>query len=356
MKRLLNKKSVRGIAAIVLFASFIALTAFSGKAGAATFILEGNVLRVGVSNTGGLIDDAKTVGIDYDKNGTAAWTTYDFLTPGSPFEFYSIGVDDIWDEAGYSSGDAFGATTTNTSSGSALAALTTGSFNGLDITQVLTFLNDSGVIDFTITLTNSSETIMTNLAYARGLDPDQDVYAGGGYSTNNDIPRSDLVTATATVTNWTIGIRDSVGGGVPSVDSGWDQNPYNLFIPHNDGNGDYTINMTWQRASLATGESWVIKFQYIIDDTLAGVVDPFTITTSNLPSGDVGKPYSTILLATGGEPPYTWSDDGNLPPAARSLSESGDRRDIRDPPCDNRPDNIRGYGKGLCRQHRLSHI
>lgn len=315
MKRLLNKKSVKGIAAIVLFASFIALTAFSGMADAATFILEGNVLRVGVSNTGGLIDDGFTVGIDYDKDGTAAWTTYDFLKPGSPFEFYSIGVDDLWDTTGYSnrSSDAFGATSTNTSSGSALAALTTGSFNGLDITQVMTFLMDSGVIDFTVTLTNSSEITMTNLVYARGLDPDQDVYAGGSTFTTNDIPLPNLVTASAATTNWTIGIKDVSGGGVPSVDSGWDQNPYSLFIPHNDGNGDYTINMAWQRASLGPGESWVIKFQYIIDDTKAGVVDPLTITTPNLPSGDVGKPYSTVLAATGGMPPYTWSDDGNLP-------------------------------------------
>ncbi len=325
MKRLLNTKSLRGIAAIVLFASFIALTAFSGTAGAATFILEGNVLRVGVSNTGGLIDDNFTVGIDYDKTGAKAWTTFDFLKPGSPFEFYSIGVDNLYYAAGYSSGDAFGATTTNTSSGSALAALTTGSFNGLDITQVMTFLKDSGVIDFTITLTNSSEITMTNLAYARGMDPDQDNFSeGSGAGTTNDIPLSNLVTATAPTTNWTIGIRDVSGGGVPSVDSGWDKNPYNLFVPHNDGNGDYTINMAWQRASLAPGESWVIRFQYIIDDTLGGVVDPLTITTPNLPSGDVGKPYSTMLAATGGMPPYTWSDDGNLPPGLYLNTGTGE--------------------------------
>ena len=236
-----------------------------------------------------------------------------FFKPGSPFEFYSIGVNDSWDAAGYSSGNAFGATSRTQAPG-ALAALTTGSFNGHDITPVMTFLNVSAVIDVTITLTNSTTTTMTNLVYARGLDPDQDVYAGGSTFTTNDIPLPNLVTGSAATTNWTIGIKDVSGGGVPSVDSGWDQNPYNLFIPHNDGNGDYTINMAWQRASLAPGESWVIKFQYIIDDTKAGVVDPLTITTPNLPSGDVGKPYSTVLAATGGMPPYTWSDDGNMPP------------------------------------------
>ena len=80
MKRLQHKESVRGITAAIFFAFFIVLTALSGGAGAATFILEGNVLRVGVSNTGGLIDDGFTVGIDYDKDGTT-WTTYDFSNP-----------------------------------------------------------------------------------------------------------------------------------------------------------------------------------------------------------------------------------------------------------------------------------
>ena len=35
----------------------------------------------------------------------------------------------------------------------------------------------------------------------------------------------------------------------------------------------------------------------------------FQITTTTLPEGEVGVPYSaTTLTATGGTPPYTWSD------------------------------------------------
>ena len=85
MKRQPNKRPERGMAAGSFLAFFIFLTVLSGRASAATFILEGNVLRVGVSNTGGLIDDGFTVGIDYDKDGTATWTTYHFLQPRSPF-------------------------------------------------------------------------------------------------------------------------------------------------------------------------------------------------------------------------------------------------------------------------------
>jgi len=36
-------------------------------------ILAGNYLRVGVNNSGGLIDSAFTVGINYDSTGTGTW-------------------------------------------------------------------------------------------------------------------------------------------------------------------------------------------------------------------------------------------------------------------------------------------
>jgi hypothetical protein len=47
------------------------------------------------------------------------------------------------------------------------------------------------------------------------------------------------------------------------------------------------------------------------------------ITTSTLPAGSVGAPYSQTLAATGGTPPYTWSiASGNLP-AGLTLGGSG---------------------------------
>ncbi|MCI0636065.1 MAG: putative Ig domain-containing protein, partial [Actinobacteria bacterium] len=44
-------------------------------------------------------------------------------------------------------------------------------------------------------------------------------------------------------------------------------------------------------------------------------VPPPEITTTTLPDGQVGVPYSHTLAATGGTPPYAWSvDAGSLPP------------------------------------------
>src|SRR5580704_6660532 len=49
---------------------------------------------------------------------------------------------------------------------------------------------------------------------------------------------------------------------------------------------------------------------------------PLTITTTQLPNGQLNLPYNASLSATGGSPPYTWSVGGGLPPGL-SLSPAG---------------------------------
>src|SRR3989339_500064 len=126
-------------------------------------ILEGNFLRVGVGNGGGLIDDAFTVGIDYDKTGTSAWTTYDVLKPGTPFQFNSIGVNGSWAASGYNNGNHFSATTTDTSAGTTLSTLTTGNYAGINYSQSLYFDKTSGVIHFTVNLANNTIDTLANV-------------------------------------------------------------------------------------------------------------------------------------------------------------------------------------------------
>ncbi len=51
---------------------------------------------------------------------------------------------------------------------------------------------------------------------------------------------------------------------------------------------------------------------------------PLTITTTSLPMGHVGQPYSATLAATGGNPPYTWGEfGGGRLPRGLSFSSGG---------------------------------
>jgi len=111
------------------------------------------------------------------------------------------------------------------------------------------------------------------VVYARGLDPDQDVYAGGLYNTNNTIASGDLVYASAPITDWTIGIySNSSYDHVPTISYYWPfADPYSLLTPRDDGNGDYSINMAFDIGTLAPGASADIAFQYRIADTSGGV-------------------------------------------------------------------------------------
>lgn len=51
---------------------------------------------------------------------------------------------------------------------------------------------------------------------------------------------------------------------------------------------------------------------------------PLTITTSSLPLGQIGEPYSAPLTADGGDPPYTWKiESGHLPKGLKLSKSTG---------------------------------
>src|SRR5215469_1908592 len=52
------------------------------------------------------------------------------------------------------------------------------------------------------------------------------------------------------------------------------------------------------------------------------ITAPLTITTTSLPNGTVNTAYSATLSATGGVPPYTWTESGALPPGL-ALGSNG---------------------------------
>ncbi|MGB2635563.1 MAG: putative Ig domain-containing protein [Candidatus Acidiferrum sp.] len=57
--------------------------------------------------------------------------------------------------------------------------------------------------------------------------------------------------------------------------------------------------------------------------TVTAAVTPVTISTSSVPSGQVGTAYSTTLAASGGTTPYTWNVSSGALPGGVTLSTGG---------------------------------
>ncbi len=231
----------------------------AGSLQAASFVLTGTQMTVGVDESGGLIDASFTAGI------IPAWRpAVDYLRPGSPFQFYSIGVDGQWNTAGYAPGNVFSASTANTSAGPTLSATTTGTFGSLSFTQLLWFGINDTTIRYEITFENTGPLTLTDVVYAVGLDPDQEEFIlSGVFDTLNSIPDGNTVIATgANFGDWIRIFSNDPLAHVPSVDINWDTDPYNLLVPHNDGDGDNTINMAFRIGDMAPGQ--VVTFGYEI--------------------------------------------------------------------------------------------
>jgi hypothetical protein len=194
----------------------------------------------------------------------------DFTLPGTPWEFFAIGVGGTSAAAGVMGGETntFNLVTTDYSTATFMHAQSTnGAFTvggaNLIYTQNVFFDINSSTINFSVDILNAGSTAISNVVYARGLDPDQDVQLFGSFVTNNSIGAG-TVTAVGPLTNLYITIKDLTGGGVSAISSGWSTDPYFLLTGPNDGNGDYTINMAWDIGTLDAGRSYEIDFQYQI--------------------------------------------------------------------------------------------
>ena len=239
-----------------------------GLGRAATFDMAGPYLNVGMSNTGGLIDDHYNVGLQFDPTGTGNFTNApDILTGGTPFEFYAVAINGV-DEGpnGFTFQPNTNYAMTTTSAGP-LFASTAGVVGGLAISTQTAVVSGKEVL-FNVDFINFSGAPM-NVQYARGLDAKPD-YELGSSSTVNSISAG-MVTALGPLTGVAISIVDLSGGGVPTIQAptsggyGWATSLATLSIPMKAGNygdSDSSINMYWNLGTIPNLASKDISFAY----------------------------------------------------------------------------------------------
>ncbi|MHA6718118.1 autotransporter-associated beta strand repeat-containing protein [Sphingomonas sp. RS6] len=253
---------------------------------AQSVVLDGDYIKIGVNGTTGTLGfgGSTTPGILYDGTGTATFNpSYDYLTPGSPFEGFVVNVGGTL-LANNNAGTQ--ATTTGTLtnySGIAYAGTTfdnravwEGSYGSLfSITNDYYFNDASQQVSIRTTITALSD--LTGIAFSRQLDPDAVAASGDSSVTNNirgsgDVAATDLVYAEALVSKYVIGLYTGSSYTHNAAITGWTRDTASYLSGTDVGYGDNTIGLGFSIGDLLTGESAVIDYAYIFGTDISKAI------------------------------------------------------------------------------------
>lgn len=321
--------SIAALAAAVLFAGPAA------AAPAGSEILAGDYLKIGLNNKGTLgVGGTVSPGVLYDGTGTGTFNpAYDYLTPGSPFEGFTISG---------TGASAFTYTNNNSSLGSAAISGTLTSYNGVahegstydqravwtggiaglfNITHDYAFNTNGQQLNIGTTI--EALTDLSNLTFSRFIDPDAQAAAGDSSATTNvrgatGVPESDVVYAEALASKYVIGLYTNDATTHNSAITGWTQDTASYLAGTNVGNGDNTIGLGFNIGALLSGSRITLTYRYIFGVDIAAAVaasgggggsnppPPTTIDTSapytieQLKSGSVTPVFDGGTLTLGG--------------------------------------------------------
>ena len=261
--------------------------------------LEGNCVKIGTSDRGtiGSIENTSP-GILYDSTCTGTFNpSYDYLTPGSPFEGWTIKA---LNEDG---SIIFENSNNNTSWGNNNPVLGTnvdysgvsyrgstydhravwsGSTPNFNIEHDVRFNNNQEFVDI-----NTRLEFLTNvyqLYFGRFIDPDAVAAPGDSSSTLNvrgyagGVPETNIVLSEALASKYALGLfTGQIGNVNTGISAGWTMDPIDYYNGIDDGNGDYTIGIAFMFSNISAGDIINIQYAYIFGpssyDAASGAVD-----------------------------------------------------------------------------------
>lgn len=302
-----------------LIATFVFLM-ISAQVYAAPIIMEGDYVRTAVSDNGTLgYGDATDPGLHHDASGTGTFTIDDYLTPGTPWEIFSVKSDQTGIVTNNNSGSTYDSYTssslTDLSAGSSYDqhVIWEGSLDEAFTISTETYFNDGDErVSMTTTITATAD--LADLSFLRAIDPDPDVYTYGSYNTVNgrgydantdgdfddtgDIAPENWVHSEGTSTGLTLSLySNSAYDHNTGVSAPWSSDPDSYLAGVDDGDGDYAIGLAFAFGDLAFEESVTFDYAYIMGGTLdtTVVTDPVIDPVID----PVPEPATMFLLATG---------------------------------------------------------
>ena len=288
-------------------------------------VLENDYVKAGVNGTSGTFGSGGNTspGLLYDSTGTGTFnTSYDYLTPGSPFDGWSIKID--------------GANTTNNNGGGASWTDSDGlsdgtnsltwqgtnsSHSGWQVEHIYTLGATSQYIDIETNITAGSAA--SAVYFGRFIDPDARAAAGDSSATDNvlgysGIPDSNVSFSEATVSRYALGLYSTNTNVDAGISSGWTTeadgyttSPYTDSSGNtvNYGTGDHTIGLTWSWTGVSAGDILTADYSYIFGPSAFDAADTAI-------DGGAGG-------GTAGETPSDWGtveDVGSATDAASGAS------------------------------------
>jgi len=252
-------------------------------------ILENDYVKAGVNGTSGTFGSGGNTspGLQYDSSGTGTFnSSYDYLTPGSPFDGWSIKIDGT----NSTNNNAGGATWTDSDgltdgTNSFTWQGTNASHSGWQVEHVYSLGATSEYVDITTNITAGSTA--SAVYFGRFIDPDARAAAGDSSATDNvlgysGIPDSNVAFSEATVSRYALGLYSTNTNVDAGISSGWttEADGYTTS-PYTDsdgtsvkyGTGDHTIGLTWSWTGVNAGDILTADYAYIFGPSAFDAAD-----------------------------------------------------------------------------------
>jgi hypothetical protein len=318
------------VLAVLLSTTALADTSSMNSSVTGMGILQNQWIRAGVNGLRGTFGSGggTSPGLLFDPTGTGTFNpSYDYLTPGSPFDGFSVMVDGTNYTNNNTGSTAINNDGNGLTDGTNSLSWTGGVAGVFDITNNYSLADNTPYVDITSSITMGVNAGTVN--FAKFIDPDSQGMPGDSSSTDNVlgygvIPSTNLAFSEATESRYALGIY-STDTNVTAGINGWetDADAYNgtnyTDADGNNvlyGNSDDTIGISWTWTGVTSGDILTASYAYIFgpsafdaaEDAVAGGAGggDTTVTDGWGTVTDVGS--ATDAASGGSTPVITYSD------------------------------------------------
>ena len=329
---------------------------------ATNYVLQNDFVKAGVNETTGTLGSGGGTrpGLQYDSTGTGTFPADteqgDYLTPGSPFEGFTVKIDQFGADGVEGGTDDNTTSYTNNNTGatgisggawvttpdttSAVWAATSTNFA---IQNSYSLPAGQQYIDINTQITALSN--IDRLQFGRFIDPDAMPAAGDTSSTDNvlgysGIPGTNVVFSEATVSRYALGLYSSANNVGAGISSGWSTDPSTYYAggDYAVGNGDHTIGLGFLSLGLTAGDIVNYQYAYIFGPSAfdaatyaidggagggtAGVVPGGGTLTDVGSATDAASGPTVVGSSSSSVTNHTATDDGKTQTISRSRSTS----------------------------------